>query len=142
MNMCRLIVILLALFASFTALEAQTATSLSRVTVTSVTIILDSVNTQAEMELVRTHIQSFKEVQDFDIKMKKCNFTVDNSNDVLTQILNELNAYKQPATVYAIRASQIFTRVPEESCDTQKRDIPNMTEEEAKRRGIVRTGGQ
>jgi hypothetical protein len=140
--MFRLIVILLVLMGSSFALQAQTASSLTRMTVTSVTIVLDSVDTQAEMELVRTHIQSFKEVQDFDIKMKKCNFTLDNSNGILTQIFDELKAYKQPVTVYAIRANEVFTRVPEESCDSQKREVPNMTEEEAIRRGVVRKGGQ
>lgn len=123
------------------AVQAQSASSLQRMTVTTVTIILDSVNTQAEMELVRTHIKGFKEVQDFDIKMKNCNFTMDNSQNILPQILSELLAYKQPATVYAIRANEIFTRVPEESCDSQKREIPNKSEEEVKRSGVVRTGG-
>jgi peptidoglycan/xylan/chitin deacetylase (PgdA/CDA1 family) len=137
-----MIVLLLALSSAALGIQAQTATSLQRMTVTSVTLILDSVKTQADMELVRTHIQSFKQVQDFDIKMKNCNFTMDNSGNVLPQILNELKAYKQPATVYAVRANEIFTRVAEESCDAQKRNIPNMTEEEAKRRGDVRKGGQ
>jgi hypothetical protein len=110
-------------------------------TVTTVTVTLDSANTQSEMDLVRTHITGYKEVQDFDIKMKRCSFTLDNSQNILPQILSELMAYKQPATVYAMRANQVFTRVPEESCDTQKREVPNKSEEEVKRSGVVRTGG-
>ena len=139
--MCRLIVIVLAIIGFSHTVHAQSASSLQRMTVTTVTIILDSVNTQAEMDLVRTHITGFKEVQDFDIKMKNCNFTMDNSMNILPQILAELQAYRQPATVYAIRANEIFTRVPEESCDAQKREVPNKSEEEVKRSGVVRTGG-
>ena len=140
--MVRWIVICLALGCVPFVAAAQTSSSLQRMTVTTVTLIMDSVNTVSEMELVRTHITGFKEVQDFDIKMKNCNFTMDNSRNTLEQIVEELKAYQQPATIYAIRSNETFTRVPEESCDAQKRSVPNMSEEEVIKRGITRKGGQ
>lgn len=102
---------------------------------------MDSVNTIEEMTLVQQAIKAHAEVQDFDIKMKNCNFTMTDHPYLLDQIIRELAAYNQPARIYSARASETFTRAPEESCDGQKKTIPNMSEEEVKKRGITNSGG-
>lgn len=121
---------------------AQGSTSLQRFTVTSVTLIMDSVDTVEEIQLVKQAITAHKEVQDFDVKMKNCNFTMTESPGKLDQIIRELAAYNQPAKIYAARAGEIFTRVAEESCDSRKKQVPNMSEEEVIKRGITKQGGQ
>lgn len=102
------------------ALFAQTSGSLQRVTVTSVTLMMDSVKTAADAELVKAEITKHKEVRDFDIKKTNCNFTLDNSGNVLDVIFSDLAQRGQPARVYAIEANQTFTIVPEESCMSKK----------------------
>jgi|GEM_PF-6227901 hypothetical protein len=119
------------------------STSLQRIEVTSVTLHLDSVNTIEEMTLVKQAIMAHKEIRDFDIKMKNCNFTMEAGKDKLDQIVDELQvAYRQPVKVYSMRVNEQFTRVPEESCDANKTKRPDMSEQEVKQRGITRKGGQ
>jgi type 1 fimbria pilin len=103
------------------AVFAQTSGSLQRITVTSVTIIMDSVENAADVELVRQEITKHPEVKDFDIKNKNCNFTIDNTSNTLDIIFSDLAQRGQPARVYAIEANQTFTRVPEENCMTKNR---------------------
>jgi hypothetical protein len=102
------------------AIFAQTSGSLQKVTVTSVTLTMDSVKTAADAELVKAEIMKHKEVRDFDIKKTNCNFTLDNSGNVLDVIFSDLAQRGQPARVYAIEANQTFTIVPEESCMSKK----------------------
>jgi hypothetical protein len=110
----------LLLLATPVAMFAQSGTSLQRITVTSVTIIMDSVRTAADADLVKTEITKHTEVKDFDIKGKNCNFTIENSHNTLDVIFSDLAQRGQPARVYAIEANQTFTRVPEENCQSKK----------------------
>jgi hypothetical protein len=102
---------------------AQGGTSLQRIEVTSVTLIMDSVQTAADMELIRTEVTKHAEVKDFDIKNKNCNFTIDNSHNTLDIIFSDLAQRGQPARVYAIEAHQTFTRVPEVSCMSKTDEV-------------------
>lgn len=112
--------ILLLLVPVFTM--AQGGTSLQRITVTSVTIFLDSLDTPAEAEMVKTTITKHSEVKDFDLKKTNCNFTIDNSNSTLDGIFSDLEQHGQPVRVYSVEANQTFTRVAEESCLTKRED--------------------
>ncbi len=118
-----MLVLLCAPFVLF----AQGGTSLQRITVSSVTLIMDSVHTAADVELIKTEITKHAEVKDFDIKGKNCNFTIDNTHNTLDVIFSDLAQRGQPATVYAIEANQTFTRVPEESCMSKKGE-PDLKE--------------
>lgn len=101
---------------------AQSGTSLQRIKVTSVTIFLDSLDTPAEAEMVKTTITKHSEVKDFDLKKTNCNFTIDNSTNTLDAIFTDLEQHGQPVRVYSVEANQIFTRVSEESCVTKRED--------------------
>lgn len=124
----RSIILLLGFFLPI-AVFAQSGTSLQRITVTSVTIFVDSVRTEADMERVRQAVTKHSEVKDFDIKYTNCNFTIDNTNQTLDVIFSELAQIGQPARIYAIEANQTFTRVPEESC-MSKKNQPDLKEED------------
>lgn len=114
--------LLLVCIAVPTLLLAQgtAGTSLQRITVTSVTLVMDSVRTPADMELIRAEVTKHPEVKDFDIKNKNCDFTIDNSHNTLDEIFSDLAQRGQPARIYAIQANQTFTRVPEENCMSKK----------------------
>ncbi|MFN8394420.1 MAG: hypothetical protein U0176_07080 [Bacteroidia bacterium] len=107
---------------------AQSSTSLQRITVTSVTIFLDSLDTPTEAEMVKTAITKHTEVKDFDLKKTNCNFTIDNTNNTLDAIFSDLEQHGQPVRVYSVEASQIFTRVAEENCLTKREE--ELKEEE------------
>jgi hypothetical protein len=100
--------------------QAASGTSLQRITVTSVTLVMDSVRTPADMDLIRAEVTKHPEVKDFDIKNKNCDFTIDNTNNTLDVIFSDLAQRGQPARVYSIQANQTFTRVPEENCMSKK----------------------
>ncbi len=99
---------------------AQTGSSLQKITVSSVTLMMDSVRTAADVDAIKTTITKHQEVKDFDIKSKNCNFTIDNSHNTLDVIFSDLAQMGQPARVYSIEANQTFTRVPEENCQSKK----------------------
>lgn len=124
----RSLILLLGMFVP-AVVVAQSGTSLQRITVTSVTIIMDSVKTAADVELVRQEITKHAEVKDFDIKNKNCNFTIDNTNNTLDVIFSDLAQRGQPATVYAVEANQTFTHVPEENCMSKNRQVDVKEEE-------------
>ena len=113
------------------AIFAQSGTSLQRFTVSSVTLKMDSVRSAADADAIKATITKHAEVQDFDIKLKNCNFTIDNSHNTLDIIFSELAQMGQPARVYSIEANQTFTRVPEENC--QKGNVPDVKEEDVKK---------
>lgn len=127
----RLLVLVSALFPMM--LAAQSTGSLQRITVTSVTLIMDSVRSGADMELIRSLVTKHPEVKDFDIKNKNCDFTIDNSQNTLDVIFSDLAQQGQPARIYSIAANQTFTRVPEESC--MKSRVPDVKEEDIKKPG-------
>lgn len=120
---------------------AQSSGTLQRVTLTSVTLVMDSVTGPQDVELIRSTIQKYKEVKDFDIKNKNCDFTIDNSQNTLDQVFSDLAQVGQPGRIYAIRENQTFTMVPEESCESGKKNLPDKSEEEVKKEGIQRRGG-
>lgn len=99
---------------------AQSGSSLQKITVSSVTLMMDSVRSAADVEAIKTTITKHQEVKDFDIKLKNCNFTIDNSHNTLDVIFSDLAQMGQPARVYSIEANQTFTRVPEENCQSKK----------------------
>ncbi|MEM7036857.1 MAG: hypothetical protein AAF570_07760, partial [Bacteroidota bacterium] len=112
--------------------------SLQSVTLTSVTLTIDSVDTQAEMQMVMGTVKAYEEVQDFDIKFAKCNFTLDNSNQILTSILQALENDGFAAKIYRVEENQTFTYVPVRECATEKRNLPDMSEQEVIDKGITR----
>jgi type 1 fimbria pilin len=120
---------------------AQTSGSLQRVTLTSVTLVMDSVKSPNDVELIRSTIQKYQQVKDFDIKGKNCDFTIDNSQSTLDLVFSDLAQVGQPGRIYALRENQTFTIVPEESCESAKRNVPDKSEEEVKKEGIQRRGG-
>jgi hypothetical protein len=131
------LLLLICLFVPL-SIFAQSGTSLQKISVTSVTLIMDSVQTPADMELVRTEVTKHPEVKDFDIKNKNCNFTIDNSNHTLDIIFSDLAQRGQPARIYAIEANQVFTRVPEENCMSKKAE--EVKEDDQKRLGTAPDG--
>ena len=131
-------VLLLAVVLFPLAMFAQESGSLQRITVTSVTLMMDSARTQADYDLIRTEITKHPEVKDFDLKRKDCNFTIDNSNNTLDVIFSDLAQRGQPARVYSILTNQTFTRVPEENC--MKGRVPDVKEEDVKQPGADAQG--
>ena len=128
----------LLLFLSFPfVLLAQSSGSLQRVTLTSVTLVMDSVKTAADAELVRTKITQHTQVKDFDIKMKNCDFTIDNSNNTLDIIFSDLAQIGQPGRIYAIRENQTFTHVPVENCISGSKQYPDKSEQD-----VIKEGGK
>lgn len=117
---------------------AQSRPSLQRITLSSVTLSIDSVDTPARMNEIRTAVKSYAEVHDFDIKYGNCDFTLDNSQQALDSILQDLSNAGYRVQVYALRENQTFTLVPEESCMPGGREKADMTEEEVIRQGITR----
>jgi hypothetical protein len=126
--------LMLALFVFPLTMFAQSSGSLQRVTLTSITLLMDSARTPADYELIRQEITKHPEVKDFDIKAKDCNFTIDNSNNTLDVIFSDLAQRGQPARIYMIEANQTFTRVPEESC--LKSNVPEVKEKDVKKPGV------
>ncbi len=110
---------------------AQSTGSLQRVTLTSVTLVMDSVKTPDDVELIRQEITKRSEVEDFDIKGKNCDFTINNSTNALDLIFSDLAQMGQPARVYAIRENQTFTHVPVENCTSGSNVYPDISEEDA-----------
>lgn len=127
----KLLLLLVVLFPL--AVSAQSSGSLQRITVTSVTLLMDSARTPADYELIRAEITKHPEVKDFDIKAKDCNFTIDNSNNTLDVIFSDLAQRGQPARIYMMEANQTFTRVPEENC--LKSNVPEVKEKDVKKPG-------
>ena len=125
--------LLLAVFCLPLVLAAQSNGSLQRVTLTSITLLMDSARTPAVYELIRQEITKHPEVKDFDIKAKDCNFTIDNSNNTLDVIFSDLAQRGQPARIYMMEANQTFTRVPEESCLKSKE--PEVKEKDVRKPG-------
>jgi hypothetical protein len=115
------------------AMFAQESGSLQRISVTSVTLLMDSARTAADFDLIRAEITKHPEVKDFDIKPKDCNFTIDNSHNTLDIIFSDLAQRGQPARIYMMETNQTFTRVPEENC--MKGNVPDVKEEDVKKPG-------
>jgi hypothetical protein len=129
--------LLLLVFAFPMIALAQSTPSLQRINVTSVTLVMDSVKTEADVQLIRQTIQKHPEVKDFDIKRKNCDFTIDNSKNTLDIIFSDLAQIGQPGRIYSIQANQTFTRVPEENC--MKSNVPEVKEEDVKK-GVAPNG--
>jgi hypothetical protein len=117
---------------------AQSRPSLQRLTLSSVTLSIDSVDSPAKMEQIRASIKAYTQVHDFDIKYGNCDFTLDNSNQILDSILLDLNNAGFRYKIYALRENQTFTLVPEESCMPEGRKKPDMSEKEVIEKGITR----
>lgn len=139
MRIKKLLTMLVFAFPLF--LVAQTSGSLQRVTITSVTLVMDSVKTAADADLVRTEITKRPEVKDFDIKLKNCDFTIDNRNNTLDLIFTDLAQIGQPARIYSIRENQTFTIVPVENCTSGSKTWPNKSEQEVIQEGGEHRGG-
>lgn len=98
-------------------------------TVSTVSLTIDSIKTMDQLNLVKSLITGNSEVRDFDIKGRKCNFTLDNSGDKLNVILKNLRNAGFKVAVVRNEASQTFTHVPTEACD-QNNKKDQMSEEE------------
>lgn len=134
----RLIIVTLACIGIFEFGMGQSSPSLQRITLSSVTLSIDSVDTQAKMDEIRTAVKSYSQIHDFDIKYGNCDFTLDNSQQTLDNILQDLGNAGYSVQVYALRENQTFTMVPEESCMPGGKEKADMTEEEVIRQGITR----
>jgi hypothetical protein len=134
----RFIIVILACTGIFEFGMAQSQPSLQRVTLSSVTLSIDSVDTPAKMDQIRTAVKAYAQVHDFDIKYGNCDFTLDNSQQTLDNILQDLGNAGYNVQVYALRENQTFTLVPEESCMPGGKEKADMTEEEVIRQGITR----
>ena len=121
----------LLIFAFPLFLLAQSSGSLQRVTLTSVTLVMDSAKTPDHVALIRQEITKRSEVKDFDIKGKNCDFTLNNSTNTLDLIFSDLAQMGQPARIYAIRENQTFTKVPVENCTSGSNVYPDISEEDA-----------
>ena len=124
----RFTLLFLALFGFSGGLMAQENGSLQRVTVTSVTITVDTVQTVEEMEKVAAIVQSWPEVRDFDIKLRKCNFTHTGDPLIYQDIIKKLEQQGYLVNVFRAESGNTFTIVPEESCE--KKQQKEITEEE------------
>jgi hypothetical protein len=98
-------------------------------TVTTVSMTIDSITNMDQMNKARGIITKNSEVRDFDIKGRKCNFTLDNSKDKLNVILKDLRTAGYTVNVVRQEDNQTFTSVPVDACDKNlKKD--QMSEEE------------
>ncbi|MEM0996611.1 MAG: hypothetical protein AAGN35_06015 [Bacteroidota bacterium] len=120
------------------AAVAQNGGSLQRITLSSVTLSIDSVDTPEQMTEIRNLVQAYPQVQDFDIKYGNCDFTLDDSEQALQNILVDLGRAGYNAEIYRVNANQTFTYVPEESCVPGNRQKADMSEQEVIEKGITR----
>jgi hypothetical protein len=134
----RLIIVTLACTGIFEFGMAQSRPSLQRITLSSVTLSIDSVDTPAKMERIRSAVKSYTEVHDFDIKYGNCDFTLDNSQHALDNILQDLKNAGFQVEIYALRENETFTLVPEENCMPSGKKKPDMSEQEVIDKGITR----
>ena len=109
-------------------MNAQGTQSLRRVTVTSVTLRFDSVNTASEAVSVRNLITAHAEVNNFDIKLNKCNFTFTQQAFAINDFLAELEAAGYRATVKDLQPQQTFSYVPEENCMAKENAAADLKE--------------
>ncbi|MCB9235885.1 MAG: hypothetical protein H6581_29825 [Bacteroidia bacterium] len=111
-------VVFITLFCgNFTNSYAQAPTK----SVTSVTMSIDTITNVSQMEKARNIILAHSEVDNFDIKLRKCNFTLTNANAASTfqLIKKELQAAGFAVALLDMKSNQVFTTPTVDNCDTR-----------------------
>lgn len=120
--------------------QAQSAFSPDQAPVlTSISLVLDSVSTERDMETVRTLINQRVTATNFDIKGGKCNFTLRQSEaeQNLDDLYSTLENAGYPVKSKVIRSHQMFTTAPVDHKTVQAK--AEVTEEMARKQREQKT---